>query len=597
MKRLPSIPCVPENAPFNAEQRAWLNGYLAGLFSDGTAQQNQLTTQTSAPAPARKPLLLLYGSQTGTAEALAKRLETEALAHNFAARALDMSAFNTVDWTKETRLLLVTSTWGDGDPPDNALAFWNYLNSTQVTPLSHVQFAVLALGDRNYPTFCGAGKKFDARIEALGAKRICPMAECDTSYEPTLQAWLPGLWSGLEIGSSTAAPPASAITTAPLSQPKVSDGFNRQNPFPARLLINRPLNAPGSEKDTRHFEIAIEGSGLTYEAGDALGIYPTNCPVLVSDLLATLGYDGEESVRISNGAETPLRKALLQHFQINQIPQPLMSAVAERSQDAGLRELLLPANQASLDKFLFGRDVLDLLLDHKQARFTPAELVALLRPLQPRLYSISSSPKLHPSTVHLVVAIVRYETHGRKRNGVCSTHLAERIDEKAPLPVFVQTSHGFRPPSDGTKPMIMIGPGTGVAPFRGFLQERKATGASGKNWLFFGDQKAASDFLYRDELETMQTTGFLTRLDTAFSRDQTEKVYVQNRMLENAGEFWSWLESGAHLYVCGDAKRMARDVDAALHEVIQKAGNKTADQAVEYVAQLKQDKRYQRDVY
>ncbi len=317
----------------------------------------------------------------------------------------------------------------------------------------------------------------------------------------------------------------------------------------------------------------------------------------MSDIVAALGCDGEEAVKAPDGTETSLRNALIRYYVVTQPSMVLLEAVADRAQSAELKGLLAPENKAALEKHLHGRDVLDFLLAHPLARFTPDEFIALLRKLSPRLYSIASSLKAHPGEVHLCVGIVRFASHGRTRKGVCSTFLADRVDGQAPVPVFTQVSHGFRLPAGSDTPMIMIGPGTGIAPFRAFLEERRVAGAIGKNWLFFGDQKRATDFLYRDELETMFKDGVLTRLDLAFSRDQEEKIYVQHRMLEHARELFAWLEAGAHFYVCGDAKRMARDVDAALHEVIQRAGGRSPEQAAEYVAALKSTKRYQRDVY
>lgn len=581
----PHLPFVPENAPFTREQRAWLNGFLAGLFASSSPDG---LDQTGADGKPKTSLAILYGSQTGTAEQLARRVADEAARHEFDPRVLDMNAHASIDLKSEQRLLIVTSTWGDGDPPDNATGFWNYLNSDQAPRLDHLAFSVLALGDRNYADFCGAGRKFDSRLEQLGAKRIHPRVDCDTDYEAPARAWMAAIWSSLE--KEPRAPALAKAEAGPVA-------YSKTNPFPARLLANRRLNGPGSAKETRHFEISLKDSGLSYETGDALGIQPANCPELAGELLAALHCDGEEAVKVAGGREVSLRKALLENFQITRVPPALFAAVAARSGDPALAALLQPENKAGLDQFLFGRQVIHLLLAYPSVRFAPDEFVALLPPLQPRLYSIASSPKAHADEVHLTVAIVRYEAHGRPCKGVCSTFLADRVNEGTPIPIFVQPSPGFRLPREPETPVIMIGPGTGIAPFRAFLEERRAAGSRGKNWLFFGDQCEATDFLYRDELEAMRRDGHLSRLDTAFSRDQAEKIYVQQRMIEQAAGFWSWLEAGAHVYVCGDAKRMARDVDAALLQVIQTAGGKTAAQAAEYVQRLKQEKRYQRDVY
>jgi sulfite reductase (NADPH) flavoprotein alpha-component len=591
-----SIPCIPESAPFTAEQRAWLNGFLAGLFARPDAGRAVSGSSTSAASAPAIPVLILFGSQTGTAEALAQKAAAAAPKGKVNAHVLDMNKFASIDWSQERHLLVITSTWGEGDPPDNAVAFWEFLNSENAPSLGQLNFSVLALGDRNYADFCGAGKKFDARLEQLGAKRFHPCVECDTDYEASAKAWMAGIWSGLTKDS-----PADGATTESVSNSRPAEakplGYSKTHPFPGRLLTNRKLNGSGSAKDTRHFEISLKDSGLSYEVGDALGVMPTNCPALADEIMGALHGDGEEGVKLSSGAEVSLRKALLESFQITRIPQALLAGVAERSKDPVLTELLKPVNKPELDKFLHGREIIHLLLAHPQVHFTAGEFVALLPKLQPRLYSISSSPKLHPGEVHLTVAVVRYDSQGHRGKGVCSTFLADRVDEHTPVPVFVQTSHGFRLPQNPDAPVIMIGPGTGVAPFRAFLEERKAVGAKGKNWLFFGDQCRATDFLYADELEVMRVEGHLTRLETAFSRDQEEKIYVQHRMLEAGGEFWSWLEAGGSIYVCGDAKRMAKDVDAALHQLIQTAGGKTAEQAAEYVRALKQEKRYQRDVY
>jgi sulfite reductase (NADPH) flavoprotein alpha-component len=373
--------------------------------------------------------------------------------------------------------------------------------------------------------------------------------------------------------------------------------YSRANPFPATLLTNRKLNAPGSEKDTRHVEIALDSPELSYSVGDALGIFPKNCPELVAEILAALKFSGDEAVPGRAGAQITIREALSGHYEITKISQPFLKAMADASRDDLLQKLTAPGVNGELTKFLWGREIIDLLLAHPTVKFAPTDFVKLLKKLPPRLYSISSSPKAHPGQVHLTVGVVRYASLARQRKGVCSTFLSERAGTTAPLPVFIQENKNFRPPPSGDTPMIMIGPGTGIAPFRAFLEERRATGARGKNWLFFGDQRAATDFIYRDELETLRHDGLLSRLDLAFSRDQAEKVYVQHRLRENARELFHWLEQGAHVYVCGDASRMAKDVNETLHELVQTTAAITREKAGEYIAQLKAENRYQRDVY
>ena len=376
-------------------------------------------------------------------------------------------------------------------------------------------------------------------------------------------------------------------------------GYSRKNPFPAKLSVNRKLTGEGSNKDTRHFEISLEGSGLAYEVGDSLGVFASNNPALVELVLKELGFSGEEQVTTADGAPACMRDALTKSYILTEPSKQLLLAVAEKdSSGAFLANLFLPEEKTALENFLWGRDVLDVLQEFTAARFTPEEFVKVLRKLQPRLYSIASSQRAVGESVHLTVAVVRYkvEHSQRDREGVCSSFLAERVDAGS-APVFVHTAKHFRVPENPDAPVIMVGPGTGIAPFRAFLQERKATGAKGPNWVFFGEQKSSTDYLYEDEFEAAQASGVLTKLTTAFSRDQPEKIYVQHRMLEHGAELYDWLQKGGYFYVCGDAKNMAKDVDAALHTVAERHGGMTPDQAKEYVDALKKEKRYRKDVY
>jgi len=384
-----------------------------------------------------------------------------------------------------------------------------------------------------------------------------------------------------------------------ITESVAASAYTRKNPFPARLCVNRMLSGAGSEKETRHFELEIEGSGLVYECGDSIGIFPKNDPELVEEILRVLGASGDAETKGNDGRPKALRAALIEDYQITQPSAQLVQAIAQRGGEGAsfLRDLHDPLRRHDLEQYLWGMEIIDFLRSHHSSvHFTTEEFVKLLRKLQPRLYSIASSQKAHPESVHLTVAIVRYESHGRERKGVATTYLAERVGERVLL--FVHSAKGFRLPAEGDTPIIMVGPGTGVAPFRAYLQDRKATGARGKNWLFFGEQRRGSDFLYEEEWKALQAEGILTRLDTAFSRDQAEKVYVQHRLLENAAEIWKWIAGeGAHFYVCGDAARMAKDVDAALLKIVEREGGKTADEAAEYVEELKKTKRYKRDVY
>ena len=629
------VPFIPDTAPFSEEQRQWLNGFLAGLFSDAAADPAALLGQTAAPALAAPPapVLILFGSQTGNAEGLAKRVKAAAeKAGGLVPRLLDMAKYDAGELSKESNLLVVTSTWGEGDPPDNAAGFMDKLAADSFPRLEKLRYSVLALGDRNYEDFCGCGRKLDERLAALGARRALARQDCDTDYDAPARAWLDAVLpilqqpdgaeekqaspataighhdeakhmdpgandlarAGLPVRSQQV-PPQNGASVAAAAPAAV---YSRTNPFPARLLASRKLTLDGSDKDTRHYEICLKDSGLAYEVGDALGLLPANSPELVQEILDALGFDGEEEVTSHDGARKPLRQALIHDFQVRAPHKEFLLEISKRDPaDTFLRDLLDPDIRTELDQYLYGREIIDFLLGSPKLGFTADEFVKLLRKLQPRLYSIASSLKAHPEQVHLTVDTLRYEAHGRKRHRVSSTFLADRATETTTLPVFIQQAKHFRLPEDRERPVIMVGPGTGIAPFRAFLQERQATGAKGGNWLFFGAQKSATDYFYQEELTDFRQSGCLTRLDLAFSRDQAEKIYVQTRMQQNAAELWRWLEDGAHFYVCGDAKRMAKDVDDTLHAVIREAGGRTEDGAKDYVAAMKKNKRYQRDVY
>ena len=575
------VPLIPDTAPFSPEQRAWLNGFLAGVFS--RAPISQPSTLNSQPA-ALQPLTILFGSQSGSAESLAKKTAKEAGKRGFAPMVLDMAQATPASLAAEKNLLIITSTFGDGEPPDNAKALHSALADPSAPALAQLRYSVCALGDTNYTLFCQCGKDFDARLEKLGATRITPRADCDLDYEKPYTQWLDAALSALSEVERVVPNALSAPSTA---DDAAEPTFSKKNPFPAPVLTIRTLNAPGSAKEVNHVEFSLENSGLTYEAGDALGVIPHNCPALVAEVLATLGCDGEESVPAPDGSATNLRHALTAHYDLGKPSADLLALCLPNVGGVTPPRDAQPAAP---------HHVIDAL--HAAApKPTPSALIPALKRIQPRLYSISSSPRAHAGQVHLTVGAVRYDHAGRPRKGVCSTFLAERALAHGTVGVFVHANKSFRPPASTNTPMIMVGPGTGIAPFRAFLTERAATGAKGKNWLFFGDQRAATDFLYRDELAALQQSGLLTRLDLAFSRDQPEKIYVQQRMLEAAAELWSWLEAGAHFYVCGDASRMAKDVDLALHQVIETAGQKSPAEAAAYVASLKTAKRYQRDVY
>ena len=421
-----------------------------------------------------------------------------------------------------------------------------------------MNFSVLALGDKNYAdTFCLAGKKFDQRMEELGANRVHPRVDCDVDFDDLAKQWSAGAFNALLSGAAAPfAHDASVVSETKDTEPGGAVGWSKKNPFPAKLIGNIKLNSDRSSKDTRHIAFSLAGSGLNYETGDALGVVVQNCPGVVDAVIADHQFDPAALVALPDGGQAPLREALMKHYEVR-------------------AKLGCKPEQAT----------------------TPAEFVDRLKKLQPRLYSIASSLKAHPEEVHLCIGAVRYEKDGVAHKGVASTFLADRLALGDTTGVFVHTAKHFRVPANGDTPMIMVGPGTGIAPFRAFLEERLANGAKGRNWLFFGDQKRKHDFLYEDEILAWLKDGHLTRLDTAFSRDQEQKVYVQNRMMDAASELWQWLEEGAHFYVCGDASRMAKDVDQALHQIIEKCGGKPAEDAAAYVAEMKKSKRYARDVY
>jgi sulfite reductase (NADPH) flavoprotein alpha-component len=565
---------LPNDAPYRDNQRAWLGGFFAGLHSQ--------LVQNSGNAQTARTIHILYGSQTGTAESVARDAVKVAKAHGLNPVIKSMDEVDADALTKMETLLIVTSTYGEGEMPDNAQMLWSAVQADSMAKLENLQFAVLALGDTSYDLFCQAGIDWDNRLAELGATRLQTRVDCDVEYEEPAEEWMHSVIPALA---------GSDATTAIVSDDE-GDKFqyNRKNPFPAKLLVNRLLTAENSSKETRHYEISIVGSGLSYEAGDALCVVPTNCPDLVAEILKAIKCDGGEIIN-----DVSLREALQNQFEIKTPSKELLQEIATRSGNQELNNAL--NDKEALSNYLWGRDTLDLLLQNLSAEFSAAEFLALLKPLQHRAYSISSSGKANPETVHLTVASVRYNAFDRPHKGVCSTFLADLTDENTSIRCFFTPNKVFRVPDNNDLPIIMVGPGTGIAPFRAFLQEREIRGAKGKNWLFFGDRNAATDFIYRDELEVMQKEGLLNRLDLAFSRDQEEKIYVQDKMREHGAELFAWLELGGYFFVCGDAYHMAKDVDKALHDVIATHGKKSEQQAIDYVNQLKKDKRYVRDVY
>lgn len=573
----------------NNQQLDWVQGYLAG-YRDALGSAPQ--TPTGGDTVASK-LTVLYGSQTGNAETLAERLTEQARAKGLEVECLDMNDFPARRLKKEQRLAIITSTHGEGDPPDNALGLHEYLQGRKAPRLPQLQYAVLSLGDSSYEHFCKTGIDFDERLAELGGERLTNRIDCDVDFDEPADQWIKSLLDKLTAEQHTDRlnVASSVVTSAVLGQQNI---YDRKHPFTAPLLGRVTLNGRGSSKTVHHIEFSLEGSGLNYSPGDSLGIYAQNDPALVAQLLEHTGLDGAETVTVKDEPLT-LTKALQHHLELTRLTPPTVQHWAKLSDSSTLHSLV--ENKRELIQWLHGRDLMDLLQTYPIEGLEAQILVDHLRRLPPRLYSIASSQAAVEEEVHLTVAAVRYEQRGREREGVGSTWLADRLTLDDTAPVFIDCNKNFRLPENGETPIIMIGPGTGIAPFRAFMQEREALEQPGGNWLFFGDRHFRTDFLYQREWLQWRKQGLLNRLDLAFSRDGPEKVYVQHRIRQTGAELWRWLEDGAHIYVCGDANAMAPDVHEALIDVASTHGRKSRENAEQYLREMTRDKRYQRDVY
>ena len=577
---MPDRILVPEDAPFTAEQREWLGGFLSEMLSSTTGA----ASEQDGPA---LPVTILVGSQTGNAEGCAKKMAKELNGGRFETEVVDMGQYDSGRLAGEKNLLIITSTYGDGEPPDNAADLYEFIHSDKAPKMKGVRYSVLSLGDTEYPDFCKCGIDFDNRLEALGAERFYERVDCDVDYDEPFAAWRKGIVESLG---------GAQLATTPAAVEEEVVPYGKKNPFPSPILRNYNLNGARAEKETHHVELSLEGSGMEYVVGDALGVCPVNPEEQVDEILNSLPFNTNEEVPLPGGGGASLREALTTSYDIRSLTPKLLQAWQERSGSPFLRSVVETQDRKVMNEFCWGRELIDLVTEYPADFSDGEEFLSVLKKLQPRLYSISSSPNAHPGEVHLTIAIVRYHSHGRQRGGVCSTFLADRSEGLQPGS-FVHHNKAFRLVEDDNAPIIMVGPGTGVAPFRAFLEERRVRGATGKNWLLFGNPYRKTDFLYEEEFIQMQKEGVLSRLDLAFSRDQEQKIYVQHRMEEEGALMWEWLEGGACFYVCGDASRMAKDVDASLHRVVEKHGGKSEDEARDYVKAMKKERRYQRDVY
>ena len=576
-------------------QLAWLSGY-AWSQASGVEQPvagQHLAANLTALSVEPFSITVLSGSQTGNAKLVADKVAAELTEAGIAVKRVALKDYKAKTIADEKYLLLVTSTQGEGEPPEEGVVLHKLLNGKKAPKLTELQFAVLGLGDSSYPNFCQAGKDFDQRFAELGATRLFERVDADLDYSATAEQWIRDIVAIVKEKAAQASPVVQSIATATTAPVAKESQYNKANPFPATLITNQKITGRQSDKDVRHLEFDLAGSDLHYQAGDALGVWFDNDPTLVDEILSLAQIDPTTEVTIEGKTQT-ISTALLSHLELTQNTPAFVKGYAALAHNEQLNDLV--ADNQALQELVQRTPIVDVL--HKfPAKLTAEQLVSLLRPLTPRLYSISSSPAEVGEEVHLTVGVVRFEHEGRARSGAASSFLADRVEEDGAVRVFVEHNDNFRLPNDMTKPIIMVGSGTGVAPFRAFMQQRVADEASGKNWLIFGNPHFASDFLYQTEWQQFAKEGFLHKYDFAWSRDQEKKIYVQDKIRENSTALWQWLQEGAYFYVCGDASKMAKDVEQALLDVIAKEGNLSPDEAEDYLNELREEKRYQRDVY
>ncbi|MGD8118382.1 assimilatory sulfite reductase (NADPH) flavoprotein subunit [Vibrio sp. Hep-1b-8] len=580
-------------ADLSSQQLAWVSGYFWGLAQTQTVSAAAPINQAVA-AVAAKPagkLSIIFASQTGNAKGVAEALEQEAKALGIEAELFDASDYKGKNLAKETHVIIVASTNGEGEAPDNAIELHEFLQSKKAPKLANLKYGVIGLGDSSYEFFCQTGKDFDAYLAKQGATAFIDRIDCDVDYEASASEWrakaLETVKEDLSSGQE------ADIVQLPVAQAAGHSQYSKQKPYTATLLTSQKITGRDSGKDVRHIEIDLDGSGLTYQPGDALGVWFENSSELANAILAKVGLSGVESVEV-DGESLSIHSALVAKYEITASNPQLVAKYAELSGSKKLQKLAQDKDQ--LREYATNTQVVDV-LDEKKTKLTADQLIGLLRRLTPRLYSIASSQAEVDQEVHLTVGLVEYDKGDDKRYGGASSFLSQRLEEGGEVKVFVENNNNFKLPQDDNTPVIMIGPGTGIAPFRSFIQERDNRDAEGKNWLFFGDRTFTQDFLYQVEWQKYLKSGLLNRLDVAFSRDQVEKVYVQHRILENAEQVWQWIQDGAYIYVCGDATRMAKDVHEALVIVAEQQGKMSRDDAEEFINDLRKAKRYQRDVY